>query len=534
MKKSLLKTICITLVVALCTMSINAQNIQVKAPNPGTENLITGNEDAIPFLQKGAASPLFFSTTGTGAGVFASTLGTFNTAAQQLATISLSYQSMVEVNDVLYVVTYNSTSGANTFGKVDKTTGQFTQIKSTTADAISMAYNPVDGNVYYTIWGTNTSSQFGTIDVLTGNYTAKGSVPGLFYIAIDNDGICYGVGTSGVFGKVSLTNGAFSQTSTYDDLNFIQDMAVDFETNDLYHYRRWGTQTAPGTPSLRKIDKATGAVTELGQFHSSRTVESFVIVGGGEIPCDPVTGFTVAYTEDCKATLTWSGPASVTYNIKRDGNPIQSEYTGTSYTDETFDTQVGHTWEVIVNCETLTSDPVSESLPACYTPPPCDPVTEGSVTYGGYGEDGCAWAIITWTPVEGAVSYKISFDGIVSTSTETTISEEREFLYGENYTWEIITVCEDNESAPFTVSETPNGIKEVSNSFAIHPNPAKEMITLTGVKNINTIEVLNFLGQVVISQFNTNTVDVSQLTNGVYFVRMTSDSGISVKKFVKQ
>jgi len=53
MKKKILSTICVTLVMALCTM-IQAQNIQAKAPNPGTENP-TERLDAIPFAHNGGS-----------------------------------------------------------------------------------------------------------------------------------------------------------------------------------------------------------------------------------------------------------------------------------------------------------------------------------------------------------------------------------------------------------------------------------------------------------------------------------------------
>jgi len=299
---------------------------------------------------------------------------------------------MVEVDDVIYVVTYQAgPPEVNTFGKVDKITGQFTQIKATAPDAISMTWNPVDGNVYYTVWGSNTSSQFGSIDVTTGNHTPKGTVPGLFYIAIDNDGICYGVGTAGVFGTVSLTNGAFSQISTYGDLNFIQDMAVDFETNELYHFRRWGTVASPGTPSFRKINKSTGAVTELGQFYSNRSVESFFIIGGNTPPsCDPVTNLAISYTTDCNAELSWTASANaVSYDIYRNNLKITT-VAGTSYTDTDFEPTEAHTWKVVVVCQEDESAPISTNKDACREI--CNPPTNLTVDFA----TDCSTATLTW------------------------------------------------------------------------------------------------------------------------------------------
>jgi hypothetical protein len=82
------------------------------------------------------------------------------------------------------------------------------------------------------------------------------------------------------------------------------------------------------------------------------------------------------------------------------------------------------------------------------------------------------------------------------------------------------------------------GVNEVVvNGFSILPNPATSKITIKADNNFNKAEIVNFLGQVVVSQNNsteTTEIDVSNLTNGVYFVRIISDNGTSVQKFVKQ
>jgi hypothetical protein len=73
--------------------------------------------------------------------------------------------------------------------------------------------------------------------------------------------------------------------------------------------------------------------------------------------------------------------------------------------------------------------------------------------------------------------------------------------------------------------------------FSIVPNPATNNIAITAKSDFSKVEIVNFLGQTVLSQSNDSKesrVDVSNLTNGIYFVRITSDNGTSVQKFVKQ
>jgi hypothetical protein len=70
------------------------------------------------------------------------------------------------------------------------------------------------------------------------------------------------------------------------------------------------------------------------------------------------------------------------------------------------------------------------------------------------------------------------------------------------------------------------------------PNPAASgNITVTSGSSFHTIEMISFLGQTVLSQpnvGNTTTLDVSNLPSGVYFVRIISEQGTNVQKFVKQ
>ncbi|MCL1850562.1 MAG: T9SS type A sorting domain-containing protein, partial [Bacteroidetes bacterium] len=67
--------------------------------------------------------------------------------------------------------------------------------------------------------------------------------------------------------------------------------------------------------------------------------------------------------------------------------------------------------------------------------------------------------------------------------------------------------------------------------------PAYKDITISAKIDFHKVEVINFLGQPILSQSvvgNTATLDISNLANGVYFVRMVSLKGIGVRKLVKQ
>jgi Leucine-rich repeat (LRR) protein len=80
---------------------------------------------------------------------------------------------------------------------------------------------------------------------------------------------------------------------------------------------------------------------------------------------------------------------------------------------------------------------------------------------------------------------------------------------------------------------------EFSNYFTLYPNPAKNVLNINTKSSIevHTITIYNQLGQVVLAipnAKNLNSVDVSSLKTGNYFLKITSDKGSATEKFIKQ
>ena len=70
----------------------------------------------------------------------------------------------------------------------------------------------------------------------------------------------------------------------------------------------------------------------------------------------------------------------------------------------------------------------------------------------------------------------------------------------------------------------------------ISPNPVAEKITLKGMPLKDaTIDIFNVSGHMArFVQLSENTLDVSQLNPGLYFVRIYQDGELIIKRFVKQ
>ncbi len=88
----------------------------------------------------------------------------------------------------------------------------------------------------------------------------------------------------------------------------------------------------------------------------------------------------------------------------------------------------------------------------------------------------------------------------------------------------------------------PNLVTEIANTsltsstINIYPNPASDQITIANNNtNINKIETIDITGKTIQTiTKNSNIIDVSNLVNGIYFLKIQTDDGIIYSRFVKE
>lgn len=74
-------------------------------------------------------------------------------------------------------------------------------------------------------------------------------------------------------------------------------------------------------------------------------------------------------------------------------------------------------------------------------------------------------------------------------------------------------------------------------AVTVYPNPTKSKLNITLAKNttIKSIHIYNVIGQLVhTNTYSSETIDVSELKNGTYFIKIISDNGIATSKFIKE
>ena len=82
-----------------------------------------------------------------------------------------------------------------------------------------------------------------------------------------------------------------------------------------------------------------------------------------------------------------------------------------------------------------------------------------------------------------------------------------------------------------------NGQFTIDNSIVVSPNPTASNVTINGNNNIKSVQVYDVQGRLletkVMDDLKT-TINLSEKTNGIYFLKITSDTGSKVEKIVKE
>lgn len=83
-----------------------------------------------------------------------------------------------------------------------------------------------------------------------------------------------------------------------------------------------------------------------------------------------------------------------------------------------------------------------------------------------------------------------------------------------------------------TLSAT-NAIDDVKANVAIYPNPANDMLNVVA-EGVKSIEIIDATGRVVLNTKNAGSIDISNLSNGIYMVRTITNEGVSMQKVIKK
>jgi hypothetical protein len=150
-------------------------------------------------------------------------------------------------------------------------------------------------------------------------------------------------------------------------------------------------------------------------------------------------------------------------------------------------------------------------------------------------------AHLTWSEPEAGstgnlLGYRIEKDGeVVEELTEVTEYLDDAVEFDSTYQYVVVALFDDGceaASEPLTVTVTWDVCCDNGNATKVYPNPAQDMLHVEGI-GLLQVEVYNIMGQSVLSMNESfETIDISHLQNGIYFVRLKSTDGEKTVKLV--
>ena len=250
--------------------------------------------------------------------------------------------------------------------------------------------------------------------------------------------------------------------------------------------------------------------------------------------CYPIQNLT--FNEDDN-TLTWEAPEEGTpksYKVFVNGQ-LASESSSLNYSltssEETFTAEVIAVYDnekTSVGVAKLfgeVEDYVTVEAPRNVT---ANPTSTSSIK-------------LTWNAAANATSYNIyRNDVLVKNTTETNYTDEG-LEYNTEYCYTVTSVLDKTESEhseEVCAKTLGEGIEETTTSLRIYPNPVLDRLYIETQTQTLTIEIYDVFGKVQNlknseTQKLRNSIDVSSLKSGIYFVKINTEIGNIVKRIIK-
>lgn len=248
------------------------------------------------------------------------------------------------------------------------------------------------------------------------------------------------------------------------------------------------------------------------------------------VPAAPVV--TAEVTEDATIMLSWNAVEGATYyTLYSEGAKVDS------FTDTIVEIAVP---EIGTYCFTVTAtneigeSEHSEEVCATVTIPegmevPAAPVVTAEL-------DG-KYAVLSWNAVEDALYYNVYFEDELLGNTQQ-LGAKIELDGPGTYCFSItaVNIAGESEHSEEVCVKYGDGIEENEVAFNIYPNPVENQLFIETESYVEEISIYTVTGVLVYSEadFRDNTIDVSDFDGGVYIMKVRTENGEIVKRFVKK
>ena len=242
-------------------------------------------------------------------------------------------------------------------------------------------------------------------------------------------------------------------------------------------------------------------------------------------------------TSDTTIVLTWATvEGALSYNVYQGEDSI-ANVTDTTYTVTGLTADTEYTFTVTAINEVGESEASNEAKAKTNAAPvvptvPAAPVVEVvEVTE--------TTIVFAWAPVEGALSYNVyQGEDSIANVTDTTYTVTG-LTANTEYCFTVTAVNEVGESAAseeVCATTKPDAIAENAAAFNIYPNPVADRLFIETEANVEEVTIYTLTGVMIYSEvdFNNNSINVSELNGGVYIMKVRTENGEAVRRFIKK
>ena len=344
---------------------------------------------------------------------------------------------------------------------------------------IDMAYNPVDGMMYYLCQDSQFYSYLKRSNLATpseievvGNFDVR-----LWTLAINGQGRAYGVAyEGGNLYEIDLSNAATTLVGpTGKDVWYTQSMAFDLETGELY----WAQFSTASDHGLYQVNTETGAATSLGEIGLGTQLTGLFMVPQATQP----EVIDAIYVEGFTAPA-WGEHPDFDLELPSDAHYVKDEVRWW-YRNDSVPWGGGSLEEE----DLFDRDDVFYQMSIKFLPEDGFVFDEGLTVY--FNGDS--------SPFNPSGSY---------------------VMWNGNYM--AVTIY-------FQITDPTNIAEQTAKSIAIWPNPAGDILHLN-VMDGASVSVFDMTGRMVMQQHYEGKLDVSNLVPGLYAIKAEGCTVRFVKK----
>ncbi len=147
--------------------------------------------------------------------------------------------------------------------------------------------------------------------------------------------------------------------------------------------------------------------------------------------------------------------------------------------------------------------------------------------------------VLSWNAVEGATYYNVYISGELIGPTQALTVKIGVAGPGE-YCFTVTAANmagESRHSVAACVRYKGDGVEELASAFNVYPNPVSDKLYIETEVEIEEVSIFDIYGrrqELSAVSCQQSAIDVSNLNSGVYFVKIVTENGETVKRFVKK